>query len=106
MEDYKAKHFAKHLVDRELGRQNKLTNDHSRSALENNCFIGSAPVAKPDGEAEKDSALTTEIVNLNHEAKANEPKPDTFCDTCDSKGVRHKKVCPKNTKKEDEFEGD
>lgn len=44
LEDFKAHHFAKHLVDRELNRLNKLTNSNERAALEARCFGEEAPI--------------------------------------------------------------
>ena len=39
LEDFKAKHFAKHLVDRELNRLNIPTNNMTKRAeLEGKCF--------------------------------------------------------------------
>jgi len=39
LEDYKAEHFAKHLVDREMNRMNVLTNNMSvRAELLTKCF--------------------------------------------------------------------
>lgn len=39
LEDFKAQHFAKHLVDRELNRLNLLTSDRlKRKELETLCF--------------------------------------------------------------------
>lgn len=62
LEDFKAEHFCKHLVDAELNRQGKPTNDPSRKTLEAQCF----PVAEP--------VSAVEALNLNEEAKAKKPK--------------------------------
>lgn len=49
LEDFKAKHFAKHLIDRELNRQNIPTNDkQNRAKLEALCFPGDAPAVTED----------------------------------------------------------
>lgn len=98
LEDYLAKHFAKHLVDRELFRQDKQINDGSRDALLAKCI--------QDDESSEEVApekIAMEVLNKN----MNESKKAPFCADCDSKGVKHKKGCPSLTKKEPEevFEG-
>lgn len=102
---YLAEHFAKHLIDRELNKNGKRTDDSSRQALLNNCGIVANAPQKPSLEAE------IELMNINPSSISvlsapisDEIKEIKFCDTCDSKGGRHKKECPKN-KKESEFEG-
>jgi len=114
LQDYLAKHFAKHLIDRELNKIDKRTNDQlSRQAMMSKCF-GNASDAMSALKAE------TEAINLNQEepkieekvAEPVEVKDEKFCDSCDSKGVRHLKACPKSREsladaevKEESFEG-
>ena len=46
LEDFKAKHFAKHLIDRELTTQGIRTDSaNKRAELEVKCFPGDAPVS-------------------------------------------------------------
>lgn len=98
LEDYKHAHFTKHLVDRELQRQGKGIDDHSRQALVNNCGGPATGPEKPAG------IVASEVVDLNARA-GSEPAKARFCDSCDSKGGFHRKDCPKNTRKEEAFEG-
>lgn len=53
-EDWKARHFAKHLVDREMNKLGKATNDPSRELLVQKCFGESVEI-----KAESD------ILNMN-----------------------------------------
>lgn len=101
LQDFLAKHFAKHLANRELlktgvdkyiaacgNEANPLFQEFFNRAL--------------SGAVETSSPLQAEIEAIN----LNEAKPDEkrFCDQCDSKGVRHKKDCP-TLKSEEEFAG-
>jgi len=54
LEDWKAKHFAKHLVDREMNKEGKPTSNPMRIGLEAKCF----------GESEEVKS-EVEIENLN-----------------------------------------
>ena len=95
--DFLADHFAKHFVDRELIKQGFEVSHFSRTQL----------LAKTlSDETVEASSLAAQIKVLNSSAEPVEEvvskKP--FCDSCDSKGVRHKLICPKN-KKEEVFEG-
>lgn len=47
LEDWKAEHFAKHLIDRELNKIGKSTADPIRDALKAKCF-GSVEAVKTD----------------------------------------------------------
>lgn len=66
LEEFKAKHFAKHLVNRELNAKNIATNNLSeRAKLEAQCF--------PSEEA----VTPLEALNINETAKAIEKKKKT-----------------------------
>lgn len=95
--DWLAHHLAKHLIDRELNKMDKPTNTmHLRKQMEEKIFGAHI-------KAESSVELETKIMNLNEEKKE-EIKP--WCDLCDSKGVRHKKECPKNKPEaEEKFAG-
>ena len=63
LEDWKAKHFAKHLVDRELNKEGKPTSDPMRVGLEAKCF-GESEEVKSEVEIEnlnKSSEISSEI---------------------------------------------
>jgi len=114
MEDWKAKHFAKHLTNREMFKRG-AEDFYSPlyESLFDKCFTAMEQAAQAvTGELSK---IETELLNLNQvavkkleeqekkeaqtENKIAEPEQKQektpFCDLCDSKGVRHKKVCPK-----------
>lgn len=63
LEDYKAHHFAKHLVDREMNKA-KVRTDFltERAKLESQCFPASEPVTP------------IEAINLNEGAKVKKAK--------------------------------
>lgn len=65
MEDYKADHFAKHLIDRELTRQNIQTNHHGeRAKLALLCFPPDEVVSVAEAidiEAKKEESIRTEV---------------------------------------------
>lgn len=98
---YLAEHFAKHLVDRELQKMGLTVNHFSRPQYISKT-LGTNVVEAPSPEK-------LEIELLNNEEKP-ELAPEKkivsdvkkFCDTCDSKGVRHKTGCPKLKKSDDE----
>lgn len=87
MQDYLANHFAKHLTDRELLKIGKMTNDPMRKELMARCI--------KDGSvsSNNEAKLQAQIIEQNTQVKEQVKKP--FCDSCDSKGVRHKGNCPK-----------
>lgn len=112
MQDWLAEHIRKHLIDRELNTLGLPTNfessdpgnpnfNNARSKLEARCIL------KEGGEVEFTSPLAQEVSLLNqpedpthaNQAASNSLVPRPWCDSCDSKGMRHKKVCPKNPKK-------
>lgn len=79
---YLARHFTKHLVDREMQKVGLTVNHFSRKNYEAKCLT-EEPI-----EAVNAEKLKVDIMNLKPEKK------DVFCTQCDSKGVRHKKECP------------
>lgn len=83
MEDWKALHFAKHLVQRELNKLNRPTNDPSRIGLMKKCMPTAEAIVASD-----QSSLQTELLNVDHDSdKLNDSMPK------------------KNNKPENEFEG-
>lgn len=62
LEDWKANHFAKHLVDRELQLLGKEVNDQSRDSLLAKCFV-----EQTDEEENEMSDLPEETQILNQE---------------------------------------
>jgi hypothetical protein len=105
MEDWLAKHMAKHLADHMLNLQNKPTDHPSRAEL----LAEILPAEGNQVEAPNDIAFKAAMLNpaasVTNESVQEEAK-EPFCDSCDSKGVRHKKDCPKAKKpQETEFEG-
>ena len=114
LQDYLAQHFAKHLVDRELNKDKLPTNSHLRGEYERKCY-GVSEI-KAESKEKLESTLINELPQPPAVASPPEPEPvpvpspnppeqtpsstpapevKKFCDSCDSKGVRHKKVCPK-----------
>jgi hypothetical protein len=69
LESWKADHFAKHLVDRELNRLDKPTNHPLRKQLLAKCF-GAETIEAPDV-----SKLQSEVLNKNV-AEGKEPIPE------------------------------
>lgn len=123
MEDWKAEHFARHLTDQYLhskGLEARRKED-SYKALMRKAVIRSenAPTSHNQGEMSK---LSTELLNdfkgpSEADLKAQEmaananaldlkpeemPKVKLFCDACGSRGIRHKKACPKLAPKPNE----
>ena len=107
LQDYLARHFAKHLIDREINRIDRNTSDILlREQMMKRCVAGTST---PTASAVQ---IETEILNKN-EIGASEPEVDeekkAWCDSCDAKGVRHNKDCPKSREsqsaKEETFEG-
>lgn len=88
MTKVEALHFTKHLVDREMMRAKLSTNHHSR----------------PEFEAKAIEDVPNVVVHTEPEEEEEVSNAIRFCDSCESKGVRHMKVCPKSNK-EVEFEG-
>ena len=105
MEEWKSKFFAKHLTDRELLRAGYQVNDFRRGDFLQKCLPDGAGIEAPS------SKIETEILNSSASSESISQASQTkrFCDSCDSKGVRHKATCPKLPKSkklvEEEFEG-
>lgn len=110
--------FGKHLADQVINEQDAWAKYNSNKlpiyqelVMKAVKDVDSISVAEAvsDGEATKQEI---EMMNANAKSEkelraqmAKENGFDRFCDSCDSKGVRHKKGCPKALKKEAEFEG-
>ena len=99
MEGWMARHFTKHLTDRELLKRSMDTNHHTRHEFEAKCRISSE--ALPSERSGDPFALKFDLLNKQKnaetasEAPSEAPKASSaFCDECDSKGVRHLKNCP------------
>lgn len=90
MEEWKARHFAKHLANRELNELGKRTDDSSRAGL-----IAKFVIEEQEEEDLTEEQLKTELMNKNKKEKK-------FCTQCDSKGGFHKKDCP-TQQTEEEF---
>lgn len=90
LELWKAQHFAKHLADRELNKSGLPTNHFSRESIEAKCVLMDGTVEVSGPEQAKD------VIVQENKAIQEPTRLVSFCDTCDSKGVRHKKGCPKN----------
>jgi hypothetical protein len=112
LEDWLAEHFAKHLIDDEINHMNIGVKDAEKQIRTNSVPVRAEIYAKiifqqDDSEEVDQNQMTTELLNKNKPVPPHLPQPDQpsssikgkapFCDTCDSKGVRHKKGCPKYT---------
>jgi hypothetical protein len=88
LQDYLAKHLAKHLANRELNKKDDLAvyagNENSLVFQEYRDKALSQPL-------EATTPLQAEIDTINRNEGTESKR---FCDSCDSKGVRHKKECP------------
>jgi hypothetical protein len=103
LQDYLAKHFAKHLANRELMKKGKVGDtDYTIYVGNENSIVfmefRDKALSQPLQAA---TPLQAEIDTINR----NETEGNKFCDSCDSKGVRHKKTCPtlKAASEEEEF---
>lgn len=126
MEEWKARFFAKHLTNRELLKipggeyhtSPKMKNgefysdgdDNIFMEIFNKCFLP-MDVEYSSEEKMKDDLMNPKddkLVEIQDEIKENLHN-NAWCDSCDSKGGRHKKGCPKIStvmpKVENEFEG-
>src|SRR5258708_39392894 len=92
MEDWKAEHFTKHLVDREMNRLGVKTDDFGRRKLEKKCITipEKRTTATTAGELSK---LETELANKGNLTSEMETTKPRVCEKCDSKGVTNKKDC-------------
>jgi hypothetical protein len=111
-----AEHLVKHLLDRELNKLGLPTDfscsdpknpnlGYSRNTLFNKCIIEEGGAVEGTSLKQEVELLNKKIVEVESEIQTKE----VFCDSCDSKGVRHKKDCPKSQKNleavNSEFEG-
>lgn len=92
VQDGIAQHIAEHLTMREINKSNNLaiinrSSDAFKKIVEK-CFASSEII-----EAETPEKLEMKILEKK-----------VFCSNCDSKGVRHKKGCPTNIKKDNSDE--
>lgn len=103
--DYLANHFAKHFIDRELTLQGLEVSHFSRAALLLKTLIDET--VEESGLAAQIKTLNPVAPNTETETKVEAPVvKKAFCDSCDSKGVKHKNGCPKQKKVVEEvFEG-
>lgn len=69
LEDWKADHFAKHLVDRELQKDGKQVNDQGRDSFIAKCF-------PPMVENEEMADMPEETKLLNQRKKPGRPKKE------------------------------
>lgn len=115
MQDWLAEHLTKHLVDRELNRLHLPTDfecsdpsdgrfEFSRTKLIAKCLLTEEAASEGQSSVKQELELLNKKVDespkaTNAAATSTLPPPPPkppFCDSCDSKGVTHKKVCPKN----------
>jgi len=87
-----ANHFAKHLAIRELNDAKQLTDESNRVELMSKFIQEASAVSYADP-----LQAQVAILNKNNAQASSELKK--FCDECDSKGVVHKKDCPKRVSK-------
>lgn len=119
---YLAEHFASHLTDREmLKKDNTLTPEQrkqftnlvlepeaqARQILMEKCFKREESfVAEHAETAAAEAFERTQEMAQNALGATSNIETSAWCDSCDSKGVKHKKDCPKNKPKvEPAFEG-
>jgi len=102
LQDFLARHFAKHLANRELMKAEDKSvyagNENSLVFMEYRDKALSQPL-------EAATPIQAEIDTINRNELSSDIK--RFCEFCDSKGVRHKKDCLtlKAKDSEEEFEG-
>lgn len=103
LEPYLAEHFAKHLTNREINRLNRGVPPEKEIRIDNQQLrntVLSRCIRTVETEATGTAQLATELLNMNiakdvAEVKLEAIEPKKFCDSCESKGVRHRKECPK-----------
>lgn len=95
LEDFKARHFAKHLVDRELHKAGKQVDDPSRESLLAKCLTSE--------EASEDA--TTEVINKNKEMETKKPVAPKAPKESKKIPSPNSKVKTEKPKEEKEFEG-
>lgn len=98
LEDWKAKHFAKHLVDRELNKEGKPTSDPMRIGLEAKCF-GESEEVKSEVEIEnlnkQPSEISSEIEEKNTRGAA-EPEKTALAEKIDKRIKEYKESQKEN----------
>lgn len=76
LEDFKAEHFAKHLVDREMNRLNMITNNMAeREKLEAQCFPSTEVVSPLEALQLNETAKTKVKKKVEPEFEDLEVKP-------------------------------
>jgi hypothetical protein len=95
MEDWKAKHFAKHLVDRELQERGRQVNDPLREELLEKCFSQEIKVE----ETKMSDTLLNENADLEFEEELEEVKEEV-------EEIKEKKKPGRKAKVEEEEEKD
>src|SRR5260221_6366272 len=85
---YEAEHYAHQLAVEILNFREKPTVGVEHDKLVKRCL--------EDIVFTEDKKIGSTLLNLNSETVPEaSPVKTAWCDSCDSKGVRHKKVCPK-----------
>lgn len=103
MEDWKARHFAKHLVDKwcfDNGKENRRKEDAFINKMAEAIIEDGSSAATTAGEI---SRLKTELLSdgvtpdypEESAAEIAAKMIDVKCQECGSKGLRHKNGCPK-----------
>lgn len=78
LEDFKAKHFAKHLVDRELNKVGTLTNNvTARAGLEVQCLPSDEPVSVAEAI---DIEAKSQVVEKKKAGKPKKVEEEEFAD--------------------------
>lgn len=106
MEDWKARHFAKHLFDQWCFANGKDNRRKEQWAIEKMASYiiedGSSPATSAGEISKLRSHLLSDGVVPSYPTESDQvaaqrivKNNDRFCDQCDSKGGRHKKACPK-----------
>lgn len=87
MEDWKAKHFAKHLVNRELlkaGQETHTSPKEKNGVIDDIFFLelfNKAVIDNEEAEEAPASVIETEIINKNAKAKKAAPKKASKAET-------------------------
>lgn len=119
---YLAEHFASHLTDREMVRKDTNLSEKDKKQFTNlilepeaqarqimmaKCFDREKSfVPEHANTAAAEAHERTQVMAQNALGATSNIETTSWCDSCDSKGVKHKKECPKNPKKvEPVFEG-
>lgn len=104
MEDWKARHFAKHLADAwcfKNEKENRRKEDFFISKMGSFIIDEGKALASTEGELSKmkTELLAGTVAEYPKESAASIAsklvKEAKFCESCSSKGGRHKKGCPK-----------